>query len=270
MTLLALRPALVTVEADGILPTDTVAQFQTLLAPVLGKWTDYSHIRVTRLPHADVIRPVVAQLELRHPQGCLRTQVATTTVHDAVLALIRRSVTQLRLLPDSSRGGTGHRPVRTPLPSWSPELRPPGRREITRSQISELTPTTVAEAIRTLEWMDHEFHLFHDAGTEQDAIVCRSGAGSFRLTWLEPRGPSPRVGRALTVDRQPVTWRTVREVTRRLDLTGRPYEFFADKMTGRGRVLYARYDGNYGLLGAAGHLITRLAHPANMLRQPAG
>ncbi|WP_405072205.1 sigma 54 modulation/S30EA ribosomal C-terminal domain-containing protein [Kribbella sp. NBC_01510] len=41
---------------------------------------------------------------------------------------------------------------------------------------------------------------------------------------------------------------TVAEATTRLDLTGAPFEIFADKDTGRACSLYARYDGHYGLL----------------------
>ncbi|TCN33380.1 sigma 54 modulation/S30EA-like ribosomal protein [Kribbella orskensis] len=53
------------------------------------------------------------------------------------------------------------------------------------------------------------------------------------------------------MDRTPVPRRTVSEALSRLDLTGRQFEFFADKATGRARVVYARYDGHYAMLSAA-------------------
>jgi len=36
-----------------------------------------------------------------------------------------------------------------------------------------------------------------------------------------------------------------------LDLGGDPFVFYVDAGTGRGRVLYRRYDGNYGLISPA-------------------
>lgn len=39
------------------------------------------------------------------------------------------------------------------------------------------------------------------------------------------------------------------EAQQRLDITGFPFVFFADDSTGRGNVLYHRYDGHYGRPG---------------------
>jgi hypothetical protein len=36
-----------------------------------------------------------------------------------------------------------------------------------------------------------------------------------------------------------------------LDPTGKPFEFFADRTTGRGPVVHARYDGHHTMLSAA-------------------
>ncbi|MFI8458033.1 sigma 54 modulation/S30EA ribosomal C-terminal domain-containing protein [Kitasatospora sp. NPDC085464] len=44
---------------------------------------------------------------------------------------------------------------------------------------------------------------------------------------------------------------TVAEAVSRLDLTGLPFVFFTDTATGRGNVLYHRYDGHYGLITPA-------------------
>ncbi|MEV7189390.1 sigma 54 modulation/S30EA ribosomal C-terminal domain-containing protein [Kitasatospora sp. NPDC093102] len=37
----------------------------------------------------------------------------------------------------------------------------------------------------------------------------------------------------------------------RLDLSGLPFVFYTDAATGRGNVLYHRYDGHYGLITPA-------------------
>jgi hypothetical protein len=43
----------------------------------------------------------------------------------------------------------------------------------------------------------------------------------------------------------------VQQATQRLDDGGEPFVFFANAMTGRGNVVYRRYDGNYGLITPA-------------------
>jgi hypothetical protein len=41
------------------------------------------------------------------------------------------------------------------------------------------------------------------------------------------------------------------EAIDRLNLSGQPFLLYADAATGRGRVLYRRYDGHYGLIQPA-------------------
>jgi acyl dehydratase len=43
---------------------------------------------------------------------------------------------------------------------------------------------------------------------------------------------------------------TEEQAVAHLDLAGDPFVFHLDPATGRGRVLYRRYDGNYGLITA--------------------
>ncbi|MFD0508205.1 sigma 54 modulation/S30EA ribosomal C-terminal domain-containing protein [Streptomyces chiangmaiensis] len=42
------------------------------------------------------------------------------------------------------------------------------------------------------------------------------------------------------------------EAKQRLDITGSPFVFYADDTTGRGNILYHRYDGHYGRISPAG------------------
>ena len=44
---------------------------------------------------------------------------------------------------------------------------------------------------------------------------------------------------------------TEAEARARLELSGEPFVFYLDPDTGRGRVLYLRYDGHYGQITAA-------------------
>jgi acyl dehydratase len=44
---------------------------------------------------------------------------------------------------------------------------------------------------------------------------------------------------------------TEEQAVEHLDLAGDPFVFHLDPATGRGRVLYRRFDGNYGLITAS-------------------
>lgn len=130
MTVTGLRPAAVAVEVSGILPTDATTQIQARLRSVLGQWTEQSRVRLTRLSQVDALRPVVAQLDVNNPQGPMRAQVAAATLRDAILMLAARAGTQLGHLPHSGPD----RVVSTPLATWSPELRRPQSRRLSRKR----------------------------------------------------------------------------------------------------------------------------------------
>jgi hypothetical protein len=44
----------------------------------------------------------------------------------------------------------------------------------------------------------------------------------------------------------------VTEAAARLEAAGQPFLFFVNAGTGRGNLIYHRYDGDYGLIGPAG------------------
>jgi len=62
-------------------------------------------------------------------------------------------------------------------------------------------------------------------------------------------GPLPG---SVTVSPLPAPRLTVREAAERLDAAGQLFTFFLDARTGRGSIVYHRYDGHYGLLVPAG------------------
>jgi hypothetical protein len=107
------------------------------------------------------------------------------------------------------------------------------------------------EALFEMESMDYDFHLFTDAATGQDSVVYRAGPTGYRLAQLRPRPESEPVVVPLTVSTVPAAALSLAEAKERLDLTDQPFLFFADSATGRGNVLYHRYDGHYGLITPA-------------------
>lgn len=126
--------------------------------------------------------------------------------------------------------------------------RPPEDREIVRRKTFALTPMTPDEAAYEMGLLGHDFYLFTDSQTGGDAVVYFDGDGRFGLrgeavpsaesaAMIELAGSGPTLSES--------------EAVARLDLSGEPFVFFIDPDTGRGRVLYIRYDGHYGLITAA-------------------
>jgi ribosome-associated translation inhibitor RaiA len=127
--------------------------------------------------------------------------------------------------------------------------RPASEREIVRRKTFALAPMTPDEAAYEMELLGHDFYLFTDSRSGKDAVVYRDGEGRFAI-----RGEAvPTVESARLVEMlgsAPAL--TESEAVTRLELGGEPFVFYLDPETGRGRVLYIRYDGHYGLITAAG------------------
>jgi ribosomal subunit interface protein len=125
--------------------------------------------------------------------------------------------------------------------------RPPEQREVIRRKTFALEPMTPDEAAFDMDMLGHDFYLFTDLRSGKDAMVYRAGEGRFAvLGEAVPEGESaPLVmmaGAAPTLSED--------EAISRLGLTGDPYLFYLDADSHRGRVLYLRYDGHYGLITA--------------------
>ncbi|QIS05040.1 hypothetical protein F5X71_24400 [Nocardia brasiliensis] len=148
---------------------------------------------------------------------------------DRILDGVRAGVVRPRW-PDSRR----------PLLARSSELRPVARRK--RCALSNVT---VAEAVSILATMDYDAHLFVDAETGMDAVVYRAGPGGVRLARQHRLGlPTGAVPAELTVRPDPTPHLTEREAAQRLCEYGLPFLFCTDPCSGRGRLLYRRYDGD--------------------------
>ena len=127
--------------------------------------------------------------------------------------------------------------------------RPPAEREIVRRKTFALAPMTPDEAAYEMGLLGHDFYLFTDSRSGKDAVVYQDGDGRFAIKGEavltdESAALVEMVGSAPTLSES--------EAVTRLDLGGEPFVFYLDPETGRGRVLYIRYDGHYGLITAAG------------------
>lgn len=130
--------------------------------------------------------------------------------------------------------------------------RPEAERQVVRHKSYEPARTTPDEAVFDMDLLDYDVHLFTDDGTGQDAVVYRGGPTAYRLARLRPVDrPEPVTAVPLSVSDRPAMRLTLAEAVARLNLTGQPFLFFADAADGRGRLLYHRYDGHYGLVTPA-------------------
>jgi ribosome-associated translation inhibitor RaiA len=209
----------------------------------------HARIRLIRVADPAVTLPVIAQANLHVHGRLIRAQVAARTTREAIdllQARLRQRLLRAARHWEARRAQQSrHRPEYTP--------RRVEERELRRRKTYGPTYATPEEAAWQMDLLDYDFYLFTDSETGQDAVVYRAGPTGYRLAELAPPAASwPPSAVPLTVSEQPAAQLRVPEAVERLNLTGAPFLFFADPASGRGHVLYRRYDGHYGLLAPAG------------------
>jgi ribosome-associated translation inhibitor RaiA len=127
-------------------------------------------------------------------------------------------------------------------------LKPPEERQIVHRRTYADHPESTLEAIADMLDLDEEFHLFVHARTGEDVVVHRRDDGKIGL--IHPRGsaladegdvivPEPsRYSEPLTLDK----------ARAEMDIVNHRFLYFIDADDGRGKVLYLRHDGDYGLV----------------------
>jgi hypothetical protein len=107
---------------------------------------------------------------------------------------------------------------------------------------------TPVEAAFELELLEHVFFLVVKRETGEDNVIERADDAGYVLS--EPSATCSLDETAAPIahseHRPPVA--TVAEAVDLLELGGLRHLFFRDPDDGRGRVLYHRYDGHYGLI----------------------
>jgi ribosome-associated translation inhibitor RaiA len=218
--------------------------------------------RVDLTAHADPARerPAFAKAELDVNGRLVRAHVAAATMFEAVDLLEARLRERLERFAHHQEAehlrlrGEGehewkHGDRATSRPSYFP--RAVEERELVRHKsfaVGEMTPD---EAILDLELLDHDFYLFTNRDTGEDNVVARSEGSEYEL--LEPSATCPLTETAATIRHRATrpSRMTSEEAIQLLDLGDQPFVFFVDPDTGRGHVLYRRYDGHYGLIDPA-------------------
>jgi len=218
----------------------------------------HARVRLTRSHDPAQTRPVIAQGNLDVNGRVIRAQVAAATAHEAVELLEARLRRRLERMARDWEARRGSRPVSAPhewrhisepahRPGYYP--RPESERQVVRHKTFAPAKVTTDEAAFDLDLLDYDFYLFTDADSGQDCVIYRAGPTGYRLAQLDPDPARTFVTAVpLTVSERPAPVLTVAEARKQLDATGLPFLFFAEPTSGRGRVLYRRYDGHYGLV----------------------
>ncbi|MFJ2837967.1 sigma 54 modulation/S30EA ribosomal C-terminal domain-containing protein [Nocardia sp. NPDC087230] len=221
-------------------------------------------VRVRLVGHADpaVVEPIMAQANVNMAGVAVRAQVTAATTREAIDALADRLRVRLERLSrrwEAQRGGdrlpadtTGWHHGAAPRQRLPYFPRPIEEREILRRKSFALAAETCDEAAFDMALLDYDFHLFTESGSGLDSVLYRSGPTGLRLAQLDPRPDQVIGGReAVSISSARPPELGVDAAVDRLEVTGWPFVFFRDPERGRGRVLYHRYDGHYGLLTPA-------------------
>jgi ribosome-associated translation inhibitor RaiA len=225
----------------------------TVSAPVL-----FARVKLRHVDNPASPRPAHAEVMIDVNGRAVRAHSAATTFTEAIDDLADRLTRRLRPqqhwsrsegLPPTS-GEWRHGNQRSKPRAWSD--RPPDERLVVRHKSIANEPLSIDEAVFDMDILDYDFYLFSDLATGHDAVVRRTDDGRVEVSMLALDGTDGLVSTApvvvlsvvppsLTVD-QSRDW---------LEETGEPLLFFADSRTGRGCVLYRRYDGHYGIVAPA-------------------
>ena len=250
----------VQVEATGDVTPDLVEYAEKKIGAV-GRYTSEPilHARVVLAYAGDraVARRALAQASLDWNGRPIRAHVAMETRREAVDALQQRLRDRLvhgarNWEAQRDRHPTGSGPewrYGTPVgdrPDWI--KREPDDRTLSVHKSFEFVSATPDEAAFDMEMLDHAFVLFREETTDQDSVLYKTDDG-FGLVQLQPDPDRlPQTSLALRVSPMPAPTLTVDQAVDRLDMTGLRFVFFKSADSGRGAVIYHRYDGHLGLV----------------------
>jgi ribosome-associated translation inhibitor RaiA len=222
-------------------------------APVLA-----AQVRLVSEPSPSVERPARAEATLHVNGEPVRAQVAAGTMGEAVDLLVDRLTHRLERHEDRRRRlDSRHWTAIPPEGGWRhgdlPNDRPPyferevDDREVVRRKAYDVGGTTLDEAAFDLDQLGHDFHLFRMAETGRDAVIAYGEDGLELACVGAPPVPSESAVPLAAISGHAPTL-TEAEACERLDVGVERFVLFVNPSTGRGNVLYRRYDGHYGLI----------------------
>ncbi len=251
----------ISVVEHGEIPGEAGPYARKRLGSVVENIADpvlYTRVKLTQSTDPARDRPAVAQVTVDVNGDLVRAHVAGHTMLEAIDLLRGRLTDQLEHRHERQR--TRHRRPEASAPGeWRHGDRPTERprhfdrpvdeRRLLQHKSYVIDEVTPDEAAFDLEQLDFDFYLFRELATGQDALIERTGDGAYRLTRLDGSATDPGpTAVALTVAAHPAPVLDLDQAQDHLAVGGEPFVFYADAATGRGHVLYLRYDGHYGLV----------------------
>jgi ribosomal subunit interface protein len=222
----------------------------------------FAQVKLALEPKPSLERPALAEATLDVNGQPVRAHVAGHDLMEAIDLLedrLRRRLERHKGRNDRDH----HRPAEAQpgewrhgdLPTQRPEYyeRPVDEREVVRHKTFALEPITCDEAAFDLDMLGHDFYLFTDIETGADSVIFHvDDDGHLELMQAadEVKVPADCVAPVRASMQRPTTM-TVPEAEERLDLGVDRFVFFVNPDTRRGNVIYARYDGHYGLITPA-------------------
>jgi len=221
----------------------------------------FARVKLTMSADPAAARPAIAQVNLDLNGRLIRAQADADTMREAIDRMSDRLKLRLDRAARNWAAVGGSKPLALP-DEWRHQSaparrlpyfpRPPEERAVIRHKSYAPTRQTPDEAVTELELLDYDFYLFTERVTGQDSVLYRTPDG-YRLAQARPRpGQLGPMAAAITVSEQPAPRLTTREAITRLEALGQLFLFFVDVQTGRGCLLYHRYDGHYGHITSAG------------------
>lgn len=137
---------------------------------------------------------------------------------------------------------------------YAPDAEPPrptDERQVVRRKAFAPPEATLEEAAFDLKLLDHDFYLFREPGVGGESLLVRHPDGRYRLL-RTAAGPAPVPPDLAVLDPAPVDDLSLDAAIERMNATGDPFVSFRHRETGRGNVIYWRYDGHYGLIEPPG------------------
>lgn len=253
----------VTVDVD--MPSEQVEAVRQDLAS-LDRFTDEpivgARLTVRHGPNRTENRYVADASVLFGPVGeparVLAAHVAGPTPAEATESVVERLRRQLRRVVGAEVAERNEpREIQRALeslplePTHVPEadLKPPEERQIVRRRTYSDHPESTLEAAADLFDLDEEFHLFVHVRTSEDVVVHRRE--DKRVGLIHPRGSILADETDEIVVAEPNRYSdplTLDETRAEEDVVNHRFMYFIDAADGRGKVLYLRHDGDYGLV----------------------
>lgn len=251
-------PPAIAVTVRGRLPENARADLADTLVMVgrrAGRPLLHARASLEQLPDPALDRSVVAKAQLDLGGRIVRAGISAATaveaidllearLRKAVLAIAERDETARREGRAARPGEWRHGDLPTQRPAWYD--RPPEERRLLRRKSFAAEPMSPEEAEWEMRVLGHDFHLFADVSSGEDALLHLSEDGTIGLKRVA--GGEAAYVEPFLLDPEPAPTLSVDDAVERLNATNEAFLFFVDGESDRGAVVYRRYDGHYGLV----------------------